>query len=315
MGKLAYLFPGQGSQVVGMGRDICAHSPAALKVFDEGDTYLGTKISTLCFYGPEESLRQTVVAQPALFVTSVAVLKALEEAGARRPDAVAGHSIGEYAALVASGALAYLDGLHLVERRAQEMQRAAEASPGIMAAVLGLSGADAAAACAEAQDSGAGVVQAANFNCPGQVVISGSAEGVAKASEIAKAKGAKRVISLNVSGAFHSSLMSDAVHGMTVVLGSTPMAHASVPVIANLTADYESDPDEIKQNLAAQIDHSVRWEESVNRLVADGFDTFVEVGPGAVLAGLMKRLAPTATVYSVADQAGVAEVVSAIASA
>lgn len=308
MGKLAYLFPGQGSQIVGMGRDVCAHSPEALKVFDEGDTYLGSKISTLCFYGPEETLRQTVVAQPALYVTSVAVLKALEEAGARRPDAVAGHSIGEYAALVASGALAYLDGLHLVERRAQEMQRAAEASPGAMAAVLGLSADEVVAACAEAQDGGAGVVQAANFNSPGQVVISGTADGIAKASEIAKAKGAKRVVALNVSGAFHSSLMSEAAHGMTVVLASTPMSQASVPVVANLTANYETSPNEIKQNLAAQVDHPVRWDESIARLVEDGFDTFVEIGPGAVLAGLMKRLAPEAAVYSVSDQAGVAAI-------
>ena len=312
MTKIAYIFPGQGSQAVGMGQDLCAHSEAARTVFDEADEFIGTKLSTLCFYGPEESLRQTFYTQPALYVTSVAALKALQEAGAPDPQAVAGHSVGEYAALFAAGAFDFETGLHLVERRAQEMHRAALAAPGAMAAVLGLSGQEVALACTEAEAGGAGLVQPANFNGGGQVVISGSPEGVAAASEIAKTKGAKRAVPLNVSGAFHSRLMTPAVEAMQYALETARVQSAAIPVLANLTADYETQPDEIKANLAAQIDHPVRWEESIGRLVADGFDTFVEVGAGTVLAGLMKRLAPDVRTYSVGDSAGVQAFVEAV---
>ena len=303
MTKIAYLFPGQGSQAIGMGQDLCTHSKTARTVFDEADMFIGTKLSSLCFYGPEESLKQTIYTQPALYVTSVAALRVLREAGAPPPEAVAGHSVGEYAALFAAGAFDFETGLHLVERRAQEMHRAALATPGAMAAVLGLTGAEVVAACEEARR--AGTVQAANFNGGGQVVISGSPDGVARASEIAKTNGAKRVIPLNVSGAFHSSLMSPAVEAMQYALKSAVVNPTKIPVVANLTADYETQPDEIKANLAAQIDHPVRWEETIGRLTADGVDTFVEVGSGVVLAGLMKRLAPEARVYSVGDMAGI----------
>ena len=306
MPKIAYLFPGQGSQAVGMGQNLCAHSEAARTVFDDADALLGYKLSTLCFYGPEETLRQTIHTQPALFVVSVAALRALQEAGAPDPQAVAGHSVGEYAALFAAAAFDFETGLHLVERRAQEMHRAATSAPGAMAAVLGLSASEVSAACTEAEASGAGMVQAANFNGGGQVVISGSPEGVACAGELAKANGAKRVVPLPVSGAFHSRLMTPAVEAMQYALKDATVQAVSLPVVANLTADYETGADEIRTNLAAQIDHSVRWEESITRLVADGFDTFVEVGAGTVLAGLMKRLAPEARVYGVTDSAGVA---------
>jgi len=304
--NIAYLFPGQGSQEVGMGQDLCAHSQAARQVFDEADQYLGTKLSTICFYGPEESLRQTVNTQPALFVTSVAAFKALQEAGAPMPQAVAGHSVGEYAALVAAGALDLETGLHLVSRRAQAMHRATLTEPGAMAAVLGLPASDVAAACAEAEQAGAGIVQAANFNGGGQVVISGTPAGVERAGEIARAKGAKRIVALNVSGAFHSRLMATAVHAMGITLADAAIRDAAIPVVANLTANYETSAAEIKANLAAQIDHPVRWEESIERLAQDGYNAFVEVGSGTVLAGLMKRIAPGATIYSVGDSAGVA---------
>ncbi|MGI4790814.1 MAG: ACP S-malonyltransferase [Janthinobacterium lividum] len=301
--KIAYIFPGQGSQAVGMGQNLCAHSEAARTVFEQADEYLGSKISTLCFYGPEEALKQTIHTQPALYVTSVAVLSALKERGVPAPEAVAGHSVGEYAALFAAGVFDFETGLHLVERRAQEMHRAALSQPGAMAAVLGLTGPQVVAVCAEAET--AGPVSAANFNGGGQVVISGSPEGVGKASELAKAAGAKRVLPLNVSGAFHSALMAPAVEAMEYALRDAVIQPVSIPVIANLTADYETTPDEIRTSLAAQIDHPVRWEETINRLVADRFDTFVEVGSGTVLAGLMKRIAPDVKVYSVGDSAAV----------
>ena len=304
MTKIAYLFPGQGSQSVGMGADLCAHSPAALQVFDAADEYLSVKISTLCFYGPEDMLRQTVNTQPALYVTSVAALRALQEAGAPPPEAVAGHSIGEYAALVAAGALDFETGLRLVEKRALEMQHAAEQAPGAMAAVLGLPGAEVAALCAEVASGE--IVDAANFNGGGQVVISGSPSGVAQASELAKTRGAKRVIALNVSGAFHSRLMTPAAEAMQQVLADASISDAQIPVIANLTADYETTAPAIRENLAAQIDHPVRWEETIQRLLADGFETFVEVGSGSVLTGLMKRLAPEAKVYTVGDSTSLA---------
>ncbi len=312
MAKIAYIFPGQGSQTVGMGQNLCAHSPAAQALFDEADSVIGTKLSTLCFYGPKESLRQTIYTQPALYVTSVAALRALEEAGAPPPQAVAGHSVGEYAALFAAGAFDFETGLHLVARRAQEMHRATLSHPGAMAAVLGLTGPQVVAACAEAEASGAGVVVAANFNGAGQVVISGSPDGVARASDIAKTNGARRVMPLAVSGAFHSPLMAPAVEAMTFALQDASLLDTTLPVVANLTAEYETQANEIRTNLAAQIDHPVRWEESIGRLIADGFDTFVEVGAGMVLAGLMKRMAPDVSVYSVGDSTDVKAFVEAM---
>ena len=286
-----------------MGQNLCSHSEAARTLFEQADEYLSEKISTLCFYGPEDALKQTIHTQPALYVTSAAALAVLQERGAALPEAVAGHSVGEYAALYAAGAFDFETGLKLVSRRAQEMHRAALTYPGAMAAVLGLSAEQVVAVCAEAQS--AGPVSAANFNGGGQVVISGSAAGVAKASELAKAAGAKRVLPLNVSGAFHSALMAPAVEAMEYALRDAAIHTASIPVVANLTADYETTPDEIRTNLAAQIDHPVRWEETILRLVSDGFDEFVEVGSGTVLAGLMKRIAPDVKVVSVGDMAGI----------
>lgn len=312
MARIAYIFPGQGSQAVGMGQNLCAHSPAAQAVFDHADSVMGTKLSTLCFYGPEEALRPTSVTQPALYTVSAAALAALREAGAPPPLAVAGHSVGEYAALLAAGAFDFETGLHLVNRRAQEMHRATLAAPGAMAAILGLSADQIVAACTEAESAESETVQAANFNGGGQIVISGSPAGVARASELAKSMGAKRVVPLSVSGAFHSPLMAPAAEAMAYALREATIRDATLPVVANLTADYETGADDIRINLAAQIDHPVRWEESISRLVADGFDTFVEVGAGAVLAGLMKRLAPAAAVYGVGDGAGVRAFTAAI---
>ena len=279
-----------------MGGDFYAHSAAARDVFDEADELLGIKISTMCLYGPEETLKETLYTQPAIFVCSVAALRVLEELGAPKPQAAAGHSIGEYAACVAAGAFDFATGLHLVNRRAQEMHRTSLAAEGAMAAVLGLDPDAVVSACLAAEAEGAGVVDAANFNGGGQVVISGTPSGVARASEIAMERGAKKIVELKVSGAFHSRLMSPAVHSMQVELDKAAISDMAIPVVANLTAEVETSAAEIRTNLAAQIDHSVRWEQSIQRLTADGFDTFVEVGHGTVLSKMMKRLAPAAVV-------------------
>ncbi|MCW3061820.1 MAG: fabD [Capsulimonas sp.] len=281
-----------------MGGDLYAHSEAARNVFDEADELLGTKISSICRFGPEETLKETLYTQPAIFVCSVATLRVLESLGAPKPQAVAGHSIGEYAACVAAGAFDFATGLHLVNRRAQEMHRTSVASEGAMAAVLGLEPDAVVEACQAAELEGAGIVDAANFNGGGQVVISGTPGGVARASEIAKERGAKKIVELKVSGAFHSRLMTPAVRSMAVELEKAAIADITIPVVANLTAEYETTAADIRINLAAQIDHSVRWEQSIQRLSADGFDTFVEVGHGTVLSKMMKRLAPDAFVIS-----------------
>ena len=288
-----------------MGADLAAHSAAAREVFDRADELFGSKLSTLCFYGPEDALRETINTQPALFVTSVAALRALQEIGAPAPEAVAGHSIGEYAALVAAGALTFDVGFELVVRRAHEMHRTATSAFGTMAAVLGLGSADVLSACEEAEAATGKPVDAANYNGAGQIVISGDPDAVAKAGELAKAKGAKRVLPLNVSGAFHSRLMTPAAEAMAAVLAEANVMDAAVPVVANLTAEYETDAASIRSNLAAQIDHSVRWEETLARLLADGFDTFVEVGSGEVLSGILKRVAPATQRLSAATYEGV----------
>lgn len=309
--KLAFLFPGQGSQSVGMGADLYARYPAAAKVFDQADQFLGYKISTFAFYGSEERLRETQITQPALFTTSAAALAVLKERGIV-PQAVAGHSVGEYAALLAAGSVTLETGLNLVSQRGDLMKRAADERPGAMAAILGLSAQDVSALCKEAQDKGAGVVEAANMNGAGQVVISGEAAAVEAASELARQRGAKRVVPLPVSGAFHSSLMQPAADLLRAVLEPAPIEDAKIPVVANVTADYVTKAQDIRDLLARQIVSPVRWEESMERLIADQFDTFIEVGSGKVLGGLMRRMAPDAKVYSAGDSASLEEAVAAL---
>ncbi|HEY3330313.1 MAG TPA: ACP S-malonyltransferase [Capsulimonadaceae bacterium] len=305
--KLAFLFPGQGSQAVGMGADLYAHSKAAKSVLDDVDAILAYKLSTLCFYGPEDKLKETSITQPALFAVSVAALRAIQDVGIV-PQASAGHSVGEYAALVAAGSLDMQTGLTLVAQRGELMRQAAAAHPGAMAAVLGLSGDDVAAVCAAVTDSGA-YVAAANFNGAGQVVISGESEGVAKAADALKEKGARKVLPLAVSGAFHSRLMQPAIHTMRAFLEQASIKEASVPIICNVTADYVSDPEQIRENLALQIASPVRWEETITRLLNDGFDTFVELGSGKVLTNLTKRISKDVTTYNVEDSATLASTV------
>lgn len=300
MAKIAFVFPGQGSQFVGMGKDLYEQFPDAREIYDEADRILGFPLSALCFDGPEEELRLTSNTQPALFVTSVASLRLLESRGIR-PDVTAGHSIGEYAALVAAGAVSFEDALRLVRNRGRLMQDAGAKHPGAMAAIIGLSAEQVQEVVHRAQS--AGIVDVANYNSPGQVVISGEVKAVEAASENAKEAGAKRVMPLNVSGAFHSRLMQPTADRLMAELANTPFVNARIPVVANVTADYVRSADEIRESLGKQIAGSVRWDESISRMVADSVGLFVEVGPGKVLAGLIKRIADSVEIRNVCDAA------------
>ena len=301
--KLAFIFPGQGSQAVGMGRDLAENYPAAAAVFDRADRALGYSISDLCFRGPEDALRQTVNTQPALYVTSSAVFEVVKEHGLQ-PAICAGHSVGEYAALYAAGAFGFEEGLRLVRTRAELMQDAADENPGAMAAILGLSPEQVQQVLTQASETG--MVDAANFNGPAQIVISGETAAVERAGEIATRMGAKRVVPLNVSGAFHSALMQEAANALVEALRGAQMAkRLAVPVVANYTAGLEWEDEEVRLNLARQITGSVRWTESVRKMLDEGTEVFLEVGPGRVLAGLVRAIAPNANVCSVGDRASV----------
>lgn len=304
MAKVAFVFPGQGSQYVGMGKDLYDLYPEARQVYDIADSLLGLPVSKLCFEGPEEELRLTANTQPALFTTSIACLRLLEKHGIRA-DVTAGHSIGEYAALVAARSMSFEQGIRLVRRRAEFMQEAGKRCPGTMAAVIGLEADDVLAVCMRADD--VGIVDVANYNSPGQVVISGEVKAVEAASEYAKEAGARKIIPLNVSGAFHSRLMSYAVEKLAVELNHAHFDDAAIPVVANVTADHVRDADDIRNALERQIAGSVRWEASVRRMLDEGVDLFVEVGPGKVLAGLIKRIAESVEVHSVGDAASLGE--------
>lgn len=287
MAATAYIFPGQGSQYVGMGKDLFEKNPAARKLFQHADEVLGIELSKICFDGPEESLKQTKNTQPAIFLHSIILTRLM-----KKPEAsmVAGHSLGEYSALVFAGALSFEDGLKLVRLRGELMQQAGEREKGTMAAVVGLEPAALEGVCTEA--GSAGIVQCANFNSPGQVVISGSVEGVKKAMEVAKTRGAKMVKELIVSGAFHSPLMRSAREGLRAVLAQTTIHDPRVPLYANVTAGCVKKAEEIRTLLEEQLTSPVRWEESMRNMIVAGASAFVEIGPGKVLQGLLKRIDP-----------------------
>lgn len=305
--KLVFVFPGQGAQAVGMGHSLFESSAAARAAFEAVDTACGEAISTLCFEGPEAALKETKNTQPCLFATSVAALAACREAGLE-PAAVAGHSVGEYAALVAAGALDLATGAKLVQQRALAMAAAAAQNPGSMAAVLGLD----AAVVKEACESVAGIVVPANDNCPGQVVISGEVAALDAVAPLLKERGAKRVMGLEVSGAFHSPLMESAATALKPVIEAAAISAPALPIVANVTAGYESSADEVKANLVAQVAGPVRWTETIQKLTADGYTHFIECGNGKVLAGLIKRIAPEAVVFSVGDSASLAAAVEGL---
>lgn len=282
--KTAYIFPGQGAQFVGMGQDLYNFNEESKALFERANDILGFRITDLMFNGTEEDLKQTKVTQPAIFLHSVILAKAL---GANfKPDMVAGHSLGEFSALVAAGALSFEDGLRLVAKRANGMQQATEAEPGTMAAILGLEDVIVEEKCAEVDD----VVVPANYNCPGQLVISGSVSGVDKACEKLLEAGAKRALKLNVGGAFHSPLMEAAKQELQQAILEVDIQIPVCPIYQNIDANSYQDPVAIKENLIAQLTGAVRWTQTVQTMLADGAEAFVEVGPGAVLQGLVKKV-------------------------
>lgn len=301
----AWIFPGQGSQAVGMGRDLYDRFAAARAVFDEADAVLGFPLTRLCFEGPVEALTATENAQPALLTMSIAALAALgwsaDVAHARSdPAFVAGHSLGEYSALVAARALTFATALKLVRRRGKLMAAATE---GAMAAVIGLDLGPLEAACAAARELGPVVI--ANENAPGQLVISGANAAVARAGELAKAGGASRVLPLKVSAAFHSPLMNEAAAGLGPAIEAAEIRPAMIAVVANVTARPISEPEQIRAELVRQVTAPVRWIATIEYMVAAGVETFVEIGAGTVLSGLVRRIAPTATRATIGDVAGV----------
>jgi [acyl-carrier-protein] S-malonyltransferase len=287
MNSLALVFPGQGSQYVGMARDLFENHSPTRELMQHADEVIGVPLTKICFEGPEDELRQTKNTQPAIFLHSIAALRLLKDPGAAM---VAGHSLGEYSALVAASALTFDDALRLVRLRGELMQRAGEEQRGTMAAVVGLDAGVVEQVCREA--SAAGVVQPANFNSPGQTVISGSVDGVRQAMALAKERGAKLVKELVVSGAFHSPLMASARDGLLQALQGVRIADARIPVYANVTAEPVRSAEDIRDLLHRQLTSPVRWEQSVRSMVRDGASRFTEVGPGKVLQGLVKRISP-----------------------
>lgn len=285
MTKTAYVFPGQGAQFVGMGKDLYENSPLAKELFEKANDILGYRITDIMFSGTDDELKQTKVTQPAIFLHSV--IKALVAGESFKPDMVAGHSLGEFSALVANRTLNFEDGLRLVFARALAMQEACEAEPSTMAAVLGLDDHKVEEICATVTD---GVVVPANYNCPGQLVISGSIAGVNKACELLKAAGAKRALVLPVGGAFHSPLMEPARVKLEQAILNTQFNTPICPVYQNVPAAAVSDIESIKQNLISQLTASVKWTQSVQAMVADGATHFIECGPGNVLQGLVKKI-------------------------
>jgi len=282
--KTAYVFPGQGAQFVGMGQDLYNLNDETKALFEQANDILGFRITDIMFSGTDEELKQTKVTQPAIFLHSVILAKALGDSF--QPNMVAGHSLGEFSALVAAGALSFENGLKLVAQRANAMQKACELQPSTMAAILGLEDVVVEDICSQVDE----VVVAANYNCPGQLVISGSIEGVDKACALLTEAGAKRALKLNVGGAFHSPLMESAKVELQAAIEAVEVLSPSCPIYQNIDAKPQTDPVVIKQNLIAQLTGAVRWTQTVQNMLADGATAFVEVGPGNVLQGLVKKV-------------------------
>lgn len=307
MSKTAFLFAGQGAQFVGMGQDLAGQSPSARALFDGANTVLGYDLAKICFQGPEADLTNTGNAQPGIYLVSWVALQLLTERCPNlRPDFTAGLSLGELTALAAAGAMTFEDGLRVVRQRGQFMQEACESTRGGMAAIIGLDEGPTREACAEAG------VQLANLNCPGQLVISGAAENIAKACELAKARGAKRAILLPVAGAYHSPLMAGAQPKLEAALAAISFLPPQVPVISNVTALPHGDTASTRSKLVEQVCASVLWEASIRYLLAQSCTRFIELGPGTALAGFLKRIDKSVQVLNVGDLASLEATVKAV---
>ena len=307
MSKTALLFAGQGAQAVGMGRDLAARFPAARELFDRANNALGYDLAAVCHAGPEPELTRTENAQPGIYLVSWVALELLRQHVPNLGfEAAAGLSLGEFTALAAAGALSFEDGLRITRLRGRFMQEACEVTRGGMAAIINLDEAPTREVCTEAG------VELANLNCPGQLVISGEADRIARACELAKARGAKRALPLTVAGAYHSRLMASAQPKLAAELATTTVHPPTVPVIANVTARPHDDPTAIKDLLVQQVCAPVRWEDSIRWLVAQGFDRFIELGPGKALTGFLKRIAPEARALNVADVPSLEATVAAL---
>ncbi len=309
MGKLAFLFAGQGSQKPGMGKDLAESFACADKVFDEASAALGFDVKDMIWNGSSETLMITENTQPAIVTMSTAALRILQEKGIK-PDVTAGLSLGEYTAHIASGSLDFTDGVKLVRKRGKYMQEEVPEGKGAMAAIIALSADEVRACCAEASDLG--VCTGANFNCPGQIVVSGDKAAVEKCCEIAKAKGAKRALMLAVSAPFHCALLKGAGEKLAKELENVNIHDMQIPVIANVTADYIKSSADIKPLLKEQVSSSVLWEDTIRRMAADGVDTFVEIGPGKALSGFVKKTVPGAVILNVEDIASLEKTLEAL---
>jgi [acyl-carrier-protein] S-malonyltransferase len=298
--KIGFLFPGQGSQTVGMGKELVGKYGVAKDIFERANQALGFSLTDLIFEGPEEELRKTTNTQPAILTTSIAILAVLEKEGLS-PDIVAGHSLGEYSALVAAGVISFEDAVQLVRKRGAFMQEAVPIGKGGMAAIMGMDRDAVVAICAQA--NAINIVQAVNFNCPGQIVIAGELKAVEKAAEMLKAAGAKRAIMLPVSAPFHCSLMKPAAEKLGMELEKIKFYDAKIPIVANINAQIMTDKDVIKDALVEQAASPVLWEDGMKTLLSKEIDTFVEVGPGKVLSGFMKKIDKEAMMLNVEDLA------------
>ena len=304
MSKVAWLFPGQGSQYAGMGKDLVANFPVARQVFEEADDALGFKLSSLCFDGPEDDLKLTFNTQPAILTTSVAALAVVRQETGLSPDCVAGHSLGEYSALVAAGALTLKDAVTTVRSRGTFMQEAVPVGIGAMAAMLSIDPEQLSEICQEAAQGE--VVSPANFNSPGQIVIAGHAGAVNRAIEIAKGRGFRKAMLLPVSAPFHCSLMLPAAERLSTVLDTCTVSPMTTAVVTNVEGTPNSDASRVRELLVAQVCAPVRWEQSVQRMRADGIERFIEIGPGKVLSGLVKRIDKEALLANIEDSTGLA---------
>lgn len=306
-GKIAYVFPGQGAQTVGMGKDFYDGEPLARQIFDRADKIVGYGLAKICFEGPQEQLDSTTISQPAIFVTSAAILKVLEAKGAiEAANVTAGLSLGEYTALYAAGVVNFEDGLRLVQKRGQAMQAAADTSKGTMVSIIGLEQPAVEKLCAEAAQGQ--LLNCANFNCPGQIVITGAVEACKRAAALAEKYGAVKAIELKVAGAFHSEMMKPAAEELKKALAQCKINDiGDIAVIANVDAEYYKTKEQISQGLVRQLTWAVLWQKCMERFLADGVSRFYEIGPNKVLTGLMRRINRKAEVINISSTAGLKE--------